>query len=130
MIQWAGSYDIQKQLLVVNLRQKDNTARTIFAPPGAGAGDTSAQNLANTQQLAQAQVTILGAQNNLINFWVSYEQFRLALYRDLGTIPYDEWEAYYELFLANSDQSRGGTAGANARPAAAGPAATAPVARR
>ncbi len=115
MIQWSEQYEIQKKVLVVNLKLKDNTLRQIFAPPGPG--DTSgAQNVtANTTQLVQSQTQLLGAQNALVQTWVNYETLRLALYRDLGIIPYDEWEAYYELFPVqpSGPDSRG--AGAYAR---------------
>ena len=130
------SYGIQKQLLEVNLRNKDNTVRQLFAPPGAGADAGGTQSIATVQQLTQSQQNILGAQNRLIGTWVNYQTQRLILYRDLGIIPYDEWEAYYELFPANATaggaEARGPAAGADARGAAAGaaPAAGAAVGGR
>jgi hypothetical protein len=131
LIQWAKSYEIQKEILIVNLRQKDNAQRLIFAPPGPGDAGASTQVTAQTQQLVSAQTTILGAQNNLIGFWVNYEQLRLSLYRDLGTIPYDEWEAYYEFFLTKSAAGPGGgPAAAGSRPATARASAPAGPARR
>jgi hypothetical protein len=128
----AKSYDIQKRRLIVNLRQKDNAVRQIFAPPGPGDTGASTQVTAQTQALTQAQSTILTAQNALINFWVLYQQFRLGLYKDLGTIPYDEWEAYYELFpqAAPRPRSRPRDAATPPGPAAAGAPAAAPVAGR
>jgi hypothetical protein len=30
--------------------------------------------------------------------WYNYEQNRLELYRDLGTLPIDEWEAFHAIF--------------------------------
>jgi hypothetical protein len=93
-------YNIQKGNLVISLRQKDNSQRLIFAPPGPGDSGGSQQITANTQTLVQAQNSFLASQNTLISTWVSYQTARLSLYRDLGIIPYDEWEAYYELFPA------------------------------
>jgi hypothetical protein len=113
-------YNIQKGNLVISLRQKDNSQRLIFAPPGPGDSGGSQQITANTQTLVQAQNSFLSSQNTLISTWVNYQTARLSLYRDLGIIPYDEWEAFYELFPA---QPAGDDAGADrdgARAAAAG----------
>jgi hypothetical protein len=98
LIQNAELYENQKRLLVISLRQRDNSARTIFAPPGAGGVDTGQQITANTTALIGGIQGSLNALNGLINQWVSYQTARLSLYRDLGILPYDEWEVFYALF--------------------------------
>ena len=101
--------------------------RQIFAPPGPG--DQGAGNVtANTQQLTQAQNQLLSAQNTLIQTWVNYITQRIELYSDLGIIPYDEWEAYYELFPAESTRPAAGAAAGRAGPPP--PPAADPPARR
>lgn len=124
MVQSAEQYDIQQENFIVNLRQKDNSQRLIFAPPAPGDTSGAQQVTANTQTLTSSQTGILGAQNGIVSSWVSYQNSRLQLYRDLGIMPIDEWEAYYELFPTN-DLSGGsaGKPGANdERPPAAGAA--------
>jgi hypothetical protein len=121
LIQLAQSFTIQKQLFVINLRQKDNSVRNLFAPPAPGGAAT--QTTALTQNLISAQNGILGAQNGLIQVWANYQTQRFALYRDLGIIPYDEWEAYYELFPA----ATGGNDPADADADAADAGAPAPA---
>lgn len=130
LIVQANSYNIQKDLLVVNLRQKDNAQRQIFAPPGAGDTGGSTQVTSNTLTLVGAQNSILGAQNALIGFWVSYQQFRIGLYDDLGIMPYDEWEAYYELFPQKPPAKRPKPNGAGGGTPPAQPAPAQPLARR
>jgi hypothetical protein len=125
MIQNAEQYNIQKRLLVVSLRQKDNAQRQIFAPPAPGDTGSSQNVTATTQQLVQAQQQVLGAENTLIQTWVSYETQRISLYRDLGIIPYDEWEAYHELFPAQPPRPGSGNNIAGAGPAPAGAAGAA-----
>ena len=34
----------------------------------------------------------------LTNGWQAYQTARLIVYRDIGILPYDEWEAFSELF--------------------------------
>jgi hypothetical protein len=119
LVQQAEQYETQRRLLIVNLRQRDNTARNLFAPPpvtgGAGGGDPTAQ----TQQLTQSLQGIVQSQNSLIQLWVQYQTSRLTLYRDLGIMPYDEWEAYYELFPVSSGSGRRTAAGGGTAPAGA-----------
>ena len=115
LIQLAKQFEIQKFSLILNLRQKDNTQQSIIAPPTAGdVGGSGAGGAANqavqTQNLIQAQQQILQTLTGLIQIWINYQTQRLALYRDLGVIPYDEWEAFYELFPAATGDTRGDAA--------------------
>jgi hypothetical protein len=124
LILQGEQYRINRDLLVVSLRLRDSSARTIFAPvpPNQQAPDPTA----TIQQLLQSLQTTNQSQNQLIGLWVQYQSTRLALYRDLGIIPYDEWEAYYELFpIQPTGSAAGAGAGAAGRPApgAAGAAA-------
>jgi hypothetical protein len=121
------TWELQKRIFFLTLRQRDNAQRQINAPPGTGGADTSALVTANTLNVINAQTQLLTAQTRLITTWVAYETQRMALYRDLGIMPYDEWEAFYEFFPPESS-TRGRGAGANPGPAAARPPASAAVA--
>ncbi len=119
LIQYAENYEITKKNLLLVLRQRDQSLQQIIAPPDASAtgGASSASQATQTLNLIQSTSNIVTQQNSLIQFWVQYQSVRLALYRDLGIMPYDEWEAYYELFPA----AAGNTAARNNR-AGTGPA--------
>ena len=112
-------YEIQKNQYVVNLIQQDQTFQNYLAPPAPGGGGAAAGGQ-QVLLLVNALNGVNSLQNQLISTWVSYETFRLALYRDLGIMPYDEWEAFYELFPAASPAASGpdGT-GTGPSPAAA-----------
>jgi hypothetical protein len=118
------TWEIQKRLLLLTLRQRDNAQRQISAPPANANADTSALVTANTTNVISAQQGLLTAQTRLIATWVGYETQRMALYRDLGIMPYDEWEAFYEFFPPESSTAGRGPV-ANPGPAAARPAAPA-----
>ncbi len=91
-------YEILKRNFVLTIRQKDQAFEQIIAPPaGATAAGTSQAPL-QTTNLIQFQNSLISIENQLVTFWYQYEQQRLELYRDLGTLPYDEWEAFHELF--------------------------------
>jgi Outer membrane efflux protein len=96
------SYEIAKKNLILQIRLKDQAFEQILAPPQAGAG---AQGLAQSANAATQTSNLIGFQNGLIqseiqliNNWASFELNRLTLYRDIGTLPYDEWEAFSEIF--------------------------------
>jgi hypothetical protein len=117
------TWDIQKRVFLLTLRQRDNAQRQINAPPGSGGADTSALVTANTTNVINAQNQLLAAQTRLITTWVNYETQRMALYRDLGIMPYDEWEAFYEFFPPEQFiTAGGGNAVTHAGAAAARPA--------
>ena len=129
LISLAENYEIGKVNLLLTIRQRDFSVRQIISPPDASqAGANSANQAAQTINLINGINNILGIQRNLLGNWVNFQTQRLALYRDLGLIPYDEWEAYYEFFPANSISGNAAPAGGNG-PAVVRPA-DAPAAGR
>src|SRR5262249_10080944 len=123
------NYEISKRNLVLTIRQKDQAFEQILAPPAGAAGAAQVANAATqTTNLINFQNRLLALQVALGMAWQQYELQRLQLYRDLGIMPYDEWEAFHELFpteYANRD-----VAAANAGPASSPASAPAEVVRQ
>ena len=64
--------------------------------------------------------SVLNNENQLVTQWYQYQSYRLQIYRDLGILPYDEWEAFDEIFPP--DRTGAGSAAAvdrEGRPAVA-----------
>lgn len=117
-------YLIGERNLVLSVRQKDQAFEQIVAPPAGNAGNVNAAT--QTLNLIQAQSGVINNENNLVSLWYNYQLQRLQVYRDLGTLPFDEWEAFDELFppdgsgrTSNTLANDGGRV-APARPAGAG----------
>jgi hypothetical protein len=93
------NYEINRRNLVLTIRQKDQAFEQIIAPP-AGAAQGTQQNTAavQTTNLINFQSQLLNRANTLVIQWQTYQTARLSLYRDLGIMPYDEWEAFHVLF--------------------------------
>ena len=96
------NYEISKRNFELNVRLKDQAFEQIIAPPAAGGG-----GLAQTANAATQTTNLLSFQGNMIqamlsltNGWATYQTQRLIVYRDIGILPYDEWEAFSELFPA------------------------------
>jgi hypothetical protein len=123
------NYDITKRNLVLNIRLKDQAFEQIIAPPGTATGQQLAQSAnaaTQTTNLINFQNTLFTSEANLITYYETYQLARLTVYRDIGILPYDEWEAFSEIFPAEyRGPSLGpGTINTNRKPAAA--AATGP----
>lgn len=119
-----ATYKIQKQVFVLVLRQKDQAQEQIVAPPPVGAAVNSASAAAQTINLISFQSSIFSSQGNLIANWINYQLYRLQLFRDLGTMPYDEWEAFYELFPPKARNGGPPRVAVDRRPPRAEPTAT------
>ncbi len=93
-------YEIAKRIYELNVRLKDQAFEQIVAPPAGGtqALAQSANAAAQTLNLLTFQTQAYNAQQGLVTAYQSFEQNRLIVYRDIGTLPYDEWEAFSELF--------------------------------
>jgi len=123
-------YEITKRNLVLNIRLKDQAFEQIVAPPQAQAGTQGLAQSANaatqTTNLIQFQSTLITSEVALINAYQSYQAARLTVYRDIGTLPYDEWEAFSELFPAEYRGPSLGTGTSNTRKPAASAASKPP----
>ena len=81
--------------------QLDITSEQTAAPAGAAApgggaagGGAGGGQQAQGLQIINAINSVLGAQNNLIGFWVQFEAFRLDIYNFMGTLEVDR-EGYW-----------------------------------
>ena len=118
------NYDITKRNLVLNIRLKDQAFEQIIAPPQAATGQGLAQTAnaaTQTTNLINFQNTLFSSEIALITAYETYQLARLTVYRDIGILPYDEWEAFSEIFPAEyRGPSLGpGTSNTNGKPASA-----------
>ncbi len=76
----------------------DEVLEQVVSPP-AGGTQALAQAVGAriaTQGLLDQFVQIERAQDRLVGLWASFKAERLALYRDLGVLPYDDWKSFYD----------------------------------
>jgi len=95
-------YEIAKRQFELNVRLKDQSFEQIIAPPAGGTQNLaqSANAATQTTNLLTFQGQLVGAMLALTNGWQGYQTNRLIVYRDIGNLPYDEWEAFSELYPA------------------------------
>ena len=92
-------YEIGKKQLLLSFRSRDQSQEQLFAPPSSGGATDTAVTVVN---LNQATGSLNSSANGLVSYYVQFLGLRLQLFRDLGIMPYDEWEAFYELFSPKS----------------------------
>jgi hypothetical protein len=97
---WYITYEINKRNYELNVRLKDQAFEQIVAPPAGGtqALAQSANAATQTSNLLNFQNAAYRSQSQLIFAYENFQQYRLIFYRDIGTLPYEEWEAFRELF--------------------------------
>jgi hypothetical protein len=95
-------YEIAKRNFELNVRLKDQSFEQIIAPPAGGTQNLAqgANAAVQTTNLLTFQGQLVGAMLALTNGWQNYQTQRLIVYRDIGILPYDEWEAFSELYPA------------------------------
>ena len=121
-------FKIAERNLVLSVRVKDQSFEQIIAPPQPNA---QSQGAVQTVNLINAQSSVINNENNLVTLWYQYQLFRLQVYRDLGILPFDEWEAFDEIFPPDRT-GRGAEAaiGRDGRPAVARSIAPSPAVER
>ncbi len=129
--QYYINYEINKRNYELNVRLKDQAFEQIVAPPASGGSGLaqSANAATQTTNLLNFQGASYGSQIQLITSYETYQQNRLIFYRDIGTLPYDEWEAFRELFPTQYHGpilTPAGGGSVNARPGLAGDAEAVP----
>jgi hypothetical protein len=121
-------YKIAERNLLLSLRIKDQSFEQIIAPPQP---NVQANGATNTLNLINAQSSVINQENNLVSFWYNYQVQRLQVYRDLGILPIDEWEAFDEIFPPDRTGRAADVAiGGDGRPAVARTAQPTPAVGR
>ena len=80
---------VQQRAVEIAYSQVDNARSTFLAPPDPRTQDTAGNVAALTQQLLEAQASLVEAQNQLYTTWVNFLTARMDLYLDLELLPLD-----------------------------------------
>jgi hypothetical protein len=92
LLEIRRDYEDAKRMYVLAVRLQDQAfERMLTASSGAGVPS----RVPVIQGLVDAFGRIPEAQDRLIAHWTAFHAERLALYRDLGVLPYDNWDAFY-----------------------------------
>lgn len=86
-------YSREKQRYLSLLRGKNAAVERLLAPPAAGRAP-----VVSLRGLAGEGVT--ESEDRLVGLWTAFRAERLGLYRDLGTLPFEDWASFLDQFAA------------------------------
>jgi hypothetical protein len=98
LVETRRAYDREKRVYELANRSIDQVLEQIVAPPAGGThmlAQTAGAKI-HTQALLDQFLQIEQAQDRLVGLWASFQAERLACYRDLGSLPYDDWKSFYD----------------------------------
>jgi RNA polymerase sigma factor (sigma-70 family) len=97
LVEARRAYVVERRSYELASRLIDQVLEQIVAPPAGGtqALAQSAGARIATQGLLDQLDQVRSAQDRLVGLWASFKAERLALYRDLGVLPYDDWKSFY-----------------------------------
>jgi hypothetical protein len=81
----------EKRSYELAIRLRDQTFERLIAPPTAAISPRSPM----IKELIEAANEMLKVEDRLVGLWTSFRTERLALYRDLGVLPYKDWSSFY-----------------------------------
>jgi hypothetical protein len=118
-------YDAAKRSYELAVRLWDQGFERLMAPAQPGPRSSRSTLFAGlTEQYAQ----VLKNEGRLVALWTSFRGERLALYHELGVLPYNNWNAYYaDLAVGPGGGAPGPAAPPGAEAAAPEPRPRAPV---
>jgi hypothetical protein len=95
------NYDLERKRPELALRDVDHWFDQLIAPPAGGTSALaqSANAVPQATRVMEAQTRLCQSRMRLVTLWLQYKEQALELYRELGTMPYDNWEAFYRSFV-------------------------------
>jgi hypothetical protein len=85
------AYEGEKRSYELVIRLRDQTFERMLAPPTAVNFPRSPM----IRDLIEQADEMLKVEDRLVSLWTSFRTERLALYRDLGVLPYEDWPSFY-----------------------------------
>jgi len=85
------SYGETARSYELGVRLKDQSSERLFAPNPEHPGSRPASLV----QLLAHMDEVVDAEERLVDLWTSFRGERLRLYKDLGVLPYNDWNSYY-----------------------------------
>jgi hypothetical protein len=96
LFEMRRAYEAQPRIYELSIRLIDQGLEQVAAPPlGIGALARSAAVATGTIGLLAPERQRRNAEDRLVTIWTSFQTERLALYRELGILPHDDWKSFF-----------------------------------
>jgi hypothetical protein len=88
-------FEAQQRSYELSIRLLDQGLEQIAAPSRISALVRPAMVVTGITGLLAPEAQRLKAEDRLVTIWTSFQTERLALYRELGILPYDDWKSFF-----------------------------------
>jgi hypothetical protein len=95
LIEMRRDYEAERRSYELSIRVLDQGFEQIATPSTAGPLSRSARVVSVVASILAPERQRLNAQDRLVTLWTSFQTERLALYRDLGILPYEDWKSFF-----------------------------------
>jgi hypothetical protein len=95
LFEMRRAYEAQQRSYEVSIRLFDQGLEQTAAPSRMSALARSAIFATGIAGLLAPETQRLNAEYRLVTIWTSFQTERLALYRELGILPYDDWKSLF-----------------------------------
>ena len=94
------NYETARKGQELSLRYADQWFEQLIAPPlGGNSQLTRSMNVSlQIPRVLDAQNKLFGGRERLVAQWLEYKEKSSSLYRELGLMPYENWEGFYRSF--------------------------------
>jgi hypothetical protein len=101
LIMTHTNYEIARKRLELAVREVDQRIEQMVAPPlESKLGLSQRSNAAfQTPGVMQAQTQLCHSRAEFVSLWLQFKEQSLAVYRELGYLPYENWDAFYRSFV-------------------------------
>jgi hypothetical protein len=88
------AYEAQQRSYELSIRLIDQGLEQIAAPSRTSALARPEMVATGITGLLAPETQRMNAEDRLVTIWTSFQTERLALYRELGVLPYDDWKSF------------------------------------
>ncbi len=89
------AYEAQQRSYELSIRLIDQGLEQLGAPSRMSALSRPAMVASVATGLLAPETQRRNAEDRLVTIWTSFQTERLALYRELGILPYDDWKSFF-----------------------------------
>jgi hypothetical protein len=91
LVESRRTYEEAKRGYALAVRMKDQAFERLLAPPSDGSQERSTL----LEQFLEQVASVSTCEDQLAELWAAFRAERLALFRDIGMLPYDDWNAFF-----------------------------------
>lgn len=97
LVELRRSYESQRRKYELDIRLLDQGLEQAAAPPpGGGAIARPTRFVSGIVGLLSFETSQRSAEDRLVTTWTSFQAERLALYGELGILPYNDWKSFFK----------------------------------